>query len=316
MLMSRNKQVRRPKPTGSGSGGKLGYFVSRAVTNMRQNLFVNAVTIGTITLALLIFSLFLLVFANLGGAAEEWSKKMQVTIYFDRELAPGEVDVMRGRIQSLSGTDSFAYISREEALRSFRSRLKGQESLLDGVSADILPSSIVINLKRGSRTGESMEAYVAQLKKIPGMGEIQYGAEWVKRFTAFMNFARLVGLLLGSFLFLAVVFIVSNTIKLTIYARKDEIDILSLVGATRFFIKAPFLIEGVIQGAAGALFALLLLALGYLAFVRNAGNFLSFDPASIGLVFLSPSHLAGVFFGGIVLGFIGSLASLKRFISI
>ena len=314
--MASNKKVRRPKPANAGSGGKFAYFLSRAIANMRQNMFVNVVTIGTISLALLIFSLFLLVFANLGDAAEEWSKKMQVSVYFDRELAPGEVDVIRGRIQSLGGTEKIAYVSREEALKRFRSRLKGQESLLDGVSADILPSSMEISLKRGYRTGDAMDAYVAQLKKVPEIGEVQYGAEWVKRFTAFMSFARLVGLLVGGFLFLAVVFIVSNTIELTIYARKDEIDILSLVGATRFFIKAPFLIEGVIQGAAGALFALLLLVLSYLAFVRNAGNFLSFDPGSVGLVFLPPSYLAGIFFGGIALGFIGSLTSLKRFISI
>lgn len=314
--MSRNKQKLRSKRTNEGQGGKFGYFFSRAVVNIRQNLFVNIVTIGTITLALLILALFLLVFTNLGGAADDWSKRMQITTYFDRDLAPREIDALRGRIQALSGTEKVVYISRDEALKRFRARLKGQESLLDGVTADVLPASMEITLKRGGRTSEFIEAYAAQLKKMPDVGEVQYGAEWVRRFSAFMNFMRLVGLLLGSFLVLAVVFIVSNTIKLTIYARKEEIEILGLVGATRFFIKAPFLIEGVLQGAAGALLALFILALCYLAFLHNAGNFLSFDPANIGLVFLPPSHLAGIFLGGIALGFMGSLTSLKRFISI
>jgi cell division transport system permease protein len=88
---------------------------------------------------------------------------------------------------------------------------------------------------------------VALLKRIPLIKEVQYGEEWVKRFTTFMNFMRLVGALLGGFLVLAVIFIVSNTIKLTIYSRKEELELLGLVGATRLFIKAPFLIEGLIQ---------------------------------------------------------------------
>ena len=91
----------------------------------------------------------------------------------------------------------------------------------------------------------------------------------------------------GGFLLLAVLFIVSNTIKLTIYARKEELELLGLVGATRLFIKAPFLIEGVIQGAAGSLLSLVFLTSCYFGFLHNAGNFLSFNPADSGLVFLS-----------------------------
>lgn len=311
-----NKSLRRPSAAGGGTPGRFGYFFGRALTNIRQNLFVSLVTVGTITLALLIISLFLLVFVNLEGVADDWSERVQITTYFDHELSSQELVAMRGRVQSLSGTDRIDYVSREEALKRFRSRLKGQEALLDGVQADVLPASLEITLKRGSRSSEAIEAYAAQLKRIPGIGEVQYGAEWVRRFSTFMNFMRVVGLLLGSFLVFAGVFIVSNTIKLTIYARKDELEVLGLVGASRFFIKAPFLIEGILQGAAGSLLAVILLAGCYLAFLHNAGNFLSFNPSSMGLSFLSIPQLVGIFLGGIAVGFFGSLTSLKRFISI
>ena len=314
--MSRNKQVRRPKPAREGGSGQFGYFLARALTNIRQNLFVSLVTVVTITLALLIISLFLLVYSNLEGVADDWSKRVQITTYFDSELSSGDLAVLKGRTQSLNGTDRVDYVSREEAMKRFRSRLKGQEALLDGVQADVLPASLEITLKRGSRSSEAIEAYAAQLKRVPGISEVQYGAEWVRRFSTFMNFMRVVGFLLGSFLVLAGIFIVSNTIKLTIYARKDELEVLGLVGATRFFIKAPFLIEGILQGAAGALFAVILLACCYLAFLHNAGNFLSFNPGNMGLTFLSFPQLAGIFCGGIAVGFLGSLASLKRFVSI
>lgn len=314
--MSRNKTATRSRLPNEGLLGRLSYFTARALTNIRQNLFINLVTVGTIALALLIISLFMLVFVNLEGAVEEWSEKVQVTAYFDRELTLQEVTTLKAAIHALPGTGRVTYVSREEAIKRFRARLKGQESLLEGVTADVLPASMEISLKSASRTAEAIDAYVGRLKKVPGVGEVQYGEEWVRRFSTFLNFMRLVGALLGGFLVLAVLFIVSNTIKLTIYARKDELELLSLVGATRFFIKAPLLIEGILQGAVGALLALFILTACYFGFLYNAGNFLSFNPANAGLSFLPAPYLAGIFCGGVCLGFLGSLTSLKRFISV
>ena len=313
--MSRNKSSKRPKLANEGFLGRLNYFLARAVINIRQNIFVNVVTVGTITLALLIIAFFLLVYVNLKGLADNWSDRVQVTAYFDQELTPQDLTTLRTKIQSLPGTDKVGYVTKDEAVKRFRARLKGQESLLEGVTADVLPASIEITLKKGKRDTESVEAYVALLKKVPLIREVQYGEEWVKRFTTFMNFMRLVGALLGGFLMLAVIFIVSNTIKLTIYSRKEELELLGLVGATRLFIKAPFLIEGLIQGAAGALLALVMLVASYFGFLHNAGNFLSFQPSDAGLSFLPAEYIVGMFFGGMLLGFVGSLTSLKRFIN-
>jgi cell division transport system permease protein len=313
--MSRNKPAKRPKLTNEGFLGRLGYFTARAVGNIRQNYLLSLLTVGTIALAMLIISLFLLVFVNLEGATEDWSKRVQVVAYFEKELSPQEVSGFRGRIGSLKGTAGVVYVTKNEALARFRERLKGQESLLEGVSPDVLPSSLEISLNATSRNADSIEIFVANLKRIPGIGEVQYGGEWVGRFTAFMSFLRLVGALLGGFLLLAVMFIISNTIKLTIYARKDELEILNLVGATRFFIKAPFLIEGIIHGAVGSLIAVLTLGGFYLAFMNNAANFLSFNPVGEGLSFLPAGYLAGLFAGGVLLGFVGSITSLRRFIN-
>jgi cell division transport system permease protein len=206
-------------------------------------------------------------------------------------------------------------VTKDEAVKRFRARLKGQESLLEGISADVLPASIEIAMKNGNRDSASVESFVAQLKKVQGVGEIQYGEEWVRRFSTFMNFMRMVGAILGGFLLMAVIFIVSNTIKLTIYSRKEELELLGLVGATRMFIKAPFLIEGIIQGALGAILTIVLLSISYYGFLHNSGNFLSFNTSDAGLSFLPSRYLAGIFFGGIMLGFVGSMASLKRFIT-
>lgn len=310
------KPNKRPKLSGEGFSGRLGYFFSRALTNIRQNVFVNVVTIGTITLALLIVSLFLLVFVNLENAADNWSERVQVTVYFDHELTQQEQAAFRSSITAIPGTARVGYVSRDEALKRFKGRLRGQETLLEGVRSEVLPTSLEIALKQSHRETNSVEAYVTSLKRIAGITEVQYGEEWVRRFNTFLNFMRLLGALLGGFLVVAVLFIVSNTIKLTIYARRDELEVMSLVGATRFFIKAPFLIEGIIQGGAGALLAMGLLLGLYEGFLHNAGSFLTFNPTTAGLAFLPLEYVGGIILAGVVLGFIGSLSSLKRFITV
>jgi cell division transport system permease protein len=314
--MSRAKQAVRPKLAQEGFFGRLCYFSARALANLKQNVFVSIVTVGTISLALLIAALFLLVYVNLEGMAEGWSDKVQITAYFDREPSPLAVAALKGRVKAIPGTAKVVFVTQLEAEKRLRGRLKGQESLLEGVTPEVLPASLEISLDRGHRESAAVASYVTALKQISGITEVQYGEEWVKRFNSFMSLFRLMGTLLGGFLAIAVLFIVSNTIKLTIYARKEELELLGLVGATRFFIKAPFLIEGVLQGAAGAVISLLALLACYYAFLKNAGNFLGVNPAAAGLSFLPVTHLAAILCGGVLLGFIGSLTSLKRFIHV
>jgi cell division transport system permease protein len=306
---------KRPAMTATGAQGRLRYFMGRAITNIRQNVFVNVVTVGTITLALLIVSLFLLLFVNLENAADNWSEKVQVTVYFDKELTQQEQADLKNRIQALPATLKVTWVGRDEALRRFKGRLKGQETLLEGIRPEVLPTSFEISLKKTSRSSEEVAAYVTKLKGIQGIGEIQYGEEWVRRFNTFLTFMRIVGGLVGGFLVLAVIFIVSNTIQLTIYARRDELEVMSLVGATRLFIKMPYLLEGLLQGLAGGVLALLLLLAVHLLFLHNAGNFLTFNPATAGLAFLPPEYSAGLLGAGAMLGFLGSLAALRRFIN-
>ena len=257
-----------------------------------------------------------MVYVNLERTTDEWSNQVGISVYFEHDIPATDLAAIKSRILALPGTDKVSYVNKDEAIKRFRQRLKGQESLLEGVSADILPASLEITLRREFRTSQAIESYVSVLRKIAGFGEVQYGEEWVRRFTTFMQLLRLAGLLIGGFLVLAVVFIVSNTIKLAIFARKDELEILALVGATRLFIKAPFLLEGIFQGAAGGILAIFFLGISYLALVANAANVLLFTPIDQGLVFLPLHYSLAVFFGGILLGFLGSLTSLKRFIPV
>ena len=310
--MSRAKFKRRRVPGSRGLLGLTVYFLWRSLLNIRQNLLINVLSVVTITLSFLIISLALLVFVNLEEAGEVWSEKVQVTVYFERELNSREFIALRNVIMTLEGTDTVSYVSKTEALQRFRSRLKGQEALLNGVPAEILPASLDIRLKQAFRTSGGVEAYVSRLKKIPAISEVQYGEEWVRRYNTFMNFLRFTGALLGVFIALAVLFIISNTIKITIYSRRNEVELLELVGATRIFIRIPFLIEGMLQGFCGAILALLILGVVSWSFLNHAGNFLLFNPQKAGLVFIPGTYCAALVAAGILVGFIGSLTSLRR----
>ncbi len=314
--MPKNNTIKRPKLQQEGFFGQMGYFFARAATNIRQNILVNVLTVITISLSILIFSLLLLLYFNLEQVTDQWSERVQVTAYFDSELSKEALKTLTTRIRSLDGTGKIVYISKNEALQRFRERLRGQDALLDEVSSEILPASIEISLKKEFRGNEAIRNYAENLRKIPGISEIQYGEDWVRRFSNFMDFMKLLGIFVGSFLVLAVVFIVANTIRLTIYARKDELEILSLVGASRMFIKIPFIIEGVFQGAAGAILSIVVLYGLYYGFLDNAGSFLNFNPLECNVIFLPLTCIAGILASGILLGFVGSLTSLRRFITV
>lgn len=310
-----NSRINKRKTSSVSSSGSLPgfrYFLRRALLNLRQNLFISSVTVLTIALALLIIGIFLLVTVNLESLSLRWSERIQVTVYFQQDLTPVQLADLTAKLKSYPETSHVEYIDKAEAMKRFRERLKGQESLLEGVSQDVLPAAFEISLRRSYRTPEAISRFVGQLKPVQGMGEIQYGEEWVKRFTSYLAIVKMIGLLVAVFLFIAVIFIVSNTIRLTIYARKDELEVQALVGATRFFIKAPFLLEGCLQGAAGALLAILLLGCGYLVRFSGSGSLL---PQSMlnSMLFLTNEQLCGLFFGGLLLGFVGSVTSLRRF---
>ena len=306
----------RPKTPRKNQIGMIRYFFSRAISNLYSNRLLTTLTISTITLAFIIISLFMLVFVNVGKGFEQWSRKVEVTIYFDNELSPQESSTLINQIKSIQGTESVSYVSKNQAFERFKERLKGQESLLDGVTPDILPASIEISLKPEFRSSENVTTFVNQLKQLKNVTDVQYGEEWVRKFTLFMQFLKSIAMLIAGFIVVSVLFIISNTIKLTIFARKDEIEILGLVGATRLFIKTPFIIEGVIQGLTGAVLALAILAGAFYILLSTSINFLSIKGGVSSLQFLPIEYILFIIAAGIILGFIGSITSLKRFINI
>ena len=164
---------------------------------------------------------------------------------------------------------------------------------------------------RADGDGLDPEAITAALIKLDGVTDVQSSKDWLRNFNRIMDMARSIFFVVGGLLCLCVIFIVTNTIKLTIFYRKAEIEILKLVGATDWFIKIPFLLEGVIQGILAGVLTLLILGGGYLFFATKEIQF--FNTHSLDFVFLSFAHMGLIFLISVILGMIGSLIAIGRF---
>jgi len=291
----------------------LRYSTRRALANIFENRLVHLIGIGTMAIAFLLFDAFLLIFFNINYWIEEQGSALTMSIYFKGNPDKVAVEGVTEELLRYPEVTIKEFISKSDAMRILKKRLGDKAGVLDGLEDNPLPASLEIVLSRGS-----IEDFPQQLKerieRIEAVDEIHYSHEWVEKIQEAMRAARLTGIIFGGLLFLAALFIIINTIKLTIYWRHDEVEILKLVGATNRFVKAPFLIEGSIQGLLGGLTALAILFLCYLAIITSLDLRVGF--ASLDIVFLSPGAILLLLLMSILVGFLGSMISLSRFFRI
>ena len=167
-------------------------------------------------------------------------------------------------------------------------------------------------MKAAPESWQNIDSLAAQIEALPQIDEVEYGQRWVGRFAQIISLFRLAGYAMGALFFMATIFIVANTIRLVIYSRRDEVEIMRLVGATDNFIKIPFYFEGLIQGALGALIGLAML---YIAFIFISSNVeKGFFPGLFRFHFLSPTLLLAILLVSMLVGWLGCFISLKQFL--
>ena len=290
------------------------YFLKKAYQDIRRNILVNGVSISIIVFSLLIFSIFLLVLSNINRLTAHWEGKILVICYVQDGLATHEVENVRKNILDMKGVKSVKYVSKSDAALLFRRLFGKQKGVLEGLDLSMLPASFEVHLEQQLHRGQGLEQLAKKLLQLRGITDIQYAREWITKLSTIVHLLRWGQWILGGILFLAISFIVSNTIKLTIYSRREEIEIMRLVGATSGHIKIPFLIEGLLQGASGAFLALGLLFLLYQVFLFQSGPSIKAYFGPVAFSFLPWSSVGGVISVGISLGVLGSYMSLARFL--
>lgn len=295
---------------------RLNYFLRLSFRNIRRGLFLNLITIATITLALSIICGFLVLIHNLQNIAVGWGKKIQISAYIDGEVSGSRAKELMKKVKVIPGVEGTEFISSEDALKELMDYLGDKSNLLAGIEENPLPASLEISLKKTHRNSSGIESVVSNLERLGLFKEIDYGKKWVDKFSAIVGFIRFVGVVIGIFLSLAVVFIVSNTIKLTVMARREEIETLKLVGATDFFIKIPFFIEGLIQGLLGSVLSIALLFLLYKTLIPALPSSMLTEWGIQPISFLPIRYFSYIMVSGILFGIFGSEISLARFLKI
>ncbi|MFC1855378.1 cell division protein FtsX [Thermodesulfobacteriota bacterium] len=292
---------------------RLLYFFKKALMNMRHSILINLVTIGTISMAILIFSSFILIVYNLNNIVTRFEDEVHIVSYLKDEFV-SEHDAIKAKILEMDAVNKVSYRSKEEALQVFRESLGKSDKFLDNIPKNPLPASFEIRLKKGFEVKSRLKEIDNSLKKMGYFDDSVYGQEWIENFSNLLNMLKIIGTAISGGFLLAAVFIISNTIKLTLFLRKEEIAILKLVGATDAFIRFPFFLEGILQGLLGALFSTILLYFMHLLFLAElrALHFVGINPAQ--MPFLPLSIIFPIMLFSAMLGMFGSFLSLGELI--
>ncbi len=289
-----------------------GTFFKRALRDLKQNLFTHLMTTGVVAFSCLLFVIFGLFSFNLQQFVEKFGRELAVVVYLKKDVSQEKIPSLYKRINALDGVESVEFISSEDAYRELQAFLKDEKEILEGVDPLFLPPSFQVEINRAVFNIDKVKKIAEIMSQWPEVAKVQYGQEWVDRLEAISQVTRNIVIIAGVLLLLTATFVVSNTIKLTVYARQEEIEIMRLVGATNGFIQGPFLIEAFFQGFIGASFAILVswLLYRYLAESVSATPLLK----DMDLHFLPMEYVGGVLAVSTLFCVLGTYIALRRFL--
>ena len=286
------------------------YLLSEAVDNMMTNRTTTVTAVVTTAFTMLGMGVFLLLYLNIQGVLSSLHEEIKVIVYFRDSVTPQAMTVLRLRLSDDAAVSGIDVMTREQALESFRNRFPSEERLLNGLGENPFPASLVLKIVPRFRTSKAVADLVQKLQALPEVEEVVYNRELIENLAAGLRYLRLLGILVGAVLAASMVTILANTIRLTLYARREDIEILRLIGATPGFIKTPFLLEGALLGALGAAGSLLLLRAVFGFAETKMALHGSFWGLGARLSFLPVQLMAAMVILGTLLGFLGSIVSL------
>jgi len=290
----------------------LGFFLAEAFKYMRLNLLMSMTAVTTTAVCILILGVSLLVDAHVEGIVRNVGQDVAITAFFPEDIDQERIDEVVSSVEGYPEVNESAYVSKEEALERFRETFAEQPDIARSISSDVLPASMEIQLNDSSDSSA-----VADRLRAEGFqdDEIRYPQQTVDRLNQITGY--LVWGLRGATVvfFVASVLLIFNTIRLSIFARRKEIEVMKLVGASDSFVRTPFVLEGLVQGLIGAIPAALLVVWIDSLFVGWAQENLPFFPISSGAVNALIVLLFLIFVGALV-GVAGSFFSVRRFLKV
>jgi cell division transport system permease protein len=282
--------------------------------NIRQTWGAQLMTLLTVSLSVLIFSFFFLVFFNLQKAGVRLSDHIRLIIYFENDIAPAMRPQLEKQIRGFSDVEKVVFITRKDAFDHLTRQLGPESNVLLDINQDFLPPSIEVYPAKNLETLSRIKLFSDFLATLPGAQKVEYGREWIERLAQFTQLVRIIVFLSGALLVLTATFMVSSTVRLTLITRHAELEILRLLGASKSYIQIPLVLEGILQGLLGTGFGLICLYIFY-AWVKTKFS----GPALLSIfsfTFMPQYILASILLLSIVLCTLGSIVSIRKFLRI
>ena len=288
------------------------YFVREVFFSLKRNNWMTLASIGTVAVSLFVLGMFMLIVMNMNHMASSLESQVQISVYLQDDISDSTKRDIESDINSMQGIESVTYISKDQALDRFRERLGEQKYLLEALGdTNPLPDSFEVTVKQPDMVKTAAET----IQEYKGVESTKYGQDVIQHLFEITRLIRIFGISLIVLLAAATLFLISNTIRLTVFARRKEIAIMKYVGATDWFIRWPFMLEGMVMGFFGAILSVIVLRLAYGAITEKIYDTLAFLP----LVPMYPAidHISLLIMAcGMIIGALGSTISLKRFLKV
>lgn len=288
------------------------YFIKEVYTSFKRNIWMTLASIFTVVLSLFILGFFSIVILNLNKMADTLESQVQISVYLKDDLSQEEIDETKETLSKIEGLQDIKFTTREEAMENFKKRLGDQQFLLDALDdTNPLPDSFSLTVTSPQQVKTIADTVVA----LDSVESASYSQDIINHLFNLTHLIRLIGVALIILLTGATIFIISNTIRLTVFARRKEIAIMKYVGATDWFIRWPFLLEGICLGFIGGGLATIFLYIVYNQVTQEIYEAMAFFPLIPQHPFINYISLA-ILVAGIIIGALGSTISLKRFLKV
>lgn len=284
--------------------------VREGFKNINRNGWMTFAAVGSVVVTLLILGVFLTIAMNLQAFTKNVEGQVQMDVILQHNTARADIDSLNNRLKSTSGVKSVEFVSKEDGMQILKNQLKENADLLTGLeSENPLPDKFVVKADDPRNTLKLAD----QIRTFPNVEKVKDGKDTVEKLYGVVDAIRWIGGGLVVGLVFTAVFLISNTIKITIFARRREIEIMKLVGATNWFIRWPFFVEGLLMGAMGAVIPIIIISLGYSYAVDALKNsFFSVLP----LTSLIAQVGATLLVIGAIIGTFGSAFSVRKFLKV
>ncbi len=288
------------------------YFIQEVFRSLRRNRWMAFASIGTVAVSLFVLGVFLTLVMNMNRLASSLESQVQISVYLKDNIKKADREDIEDDIRRMQGIATVEYVSKDEAKERLSERLGDQKYLLDALGdKNPLPEAFEVTVTEP----DLVETAAKSIEKMKGVEAAKYGQDVVQHLFDITRLIRIFGFVTMVLLAGATLFIISNTIRLTVFARRKEVAIMKYVGATDWFIRWPFLLEGIVIGFIGGVLATIALRSFYAAMASKIYSTLAFFPLLPQYPFMNYVTIA-ILLSGMIIGAIGSTISLKRFLKV